>query len=106
MEKLHKNIYRITKMCSNCPFREDSHAIHLSEGRLDEIKAVLLSGENFVCHKTVYSEDPEQKPLMCAGAYEFLIKQGKPNQIMQIAERFGVETHNIATCVNLKGGTL
>lgn len=87
------NVYRITKVCSNCPFRDDKYAIHLSEGRLDEIKKTLLQGENFVCHKTVYSENEEQKPLMCAGAYEFLINEGKPNQIMQIAERFGVERH-------------
>jgi hypothetical protein len=93
MEKLHSNMYRITKMCSNCPFRNDEHAIHLSEGRLDSIKEALLRGENFVCHKTVYSKDSKQKPLMCAGAYEFLIKNKQPNQIMQIAERIGVEKH-------------
>lgn len=93
MEKLHSNMYRITKKCSNCPFRDDEHAIYLSEGRLDEIKAALLRGENFVCHKTVYSNDPKQKRLMCAGAYEFLIASKQPNQIMQIAERLGVECH-------------
>lgn len=93
MEKLHSNMYRITKMCSNCPFRNDEHAIHLSEGRLDGIKKALLRRENFVCHKTVYSDDKNQKRLMCAGAYEFLISEEKPNQIMQIAERLGVEKH-------------
>jgi len=88
MEKLHSNMYRIIKMCSNCPFRNDEHAILLADGRLDSIKTSLLNGENFTCHKTVYSEDPNK---MCAGAYEFLVKEDRPNQIMQLADRLGVE---------------
>lgn len=67
----------------------------MSEGRLEGIKEALLRGENFVCHKTVYSEDPTQKPLMCAGAYEFLLDRRQPNQIMQVAERLGVEKHKV-----------
>ncbi len=91
------NEWRVTKMCGNCPFKDDGKAIHLRAGRVDDIKKQLESGESFSCHKTVYNLDvdmnpTEEQPLkMCAGAYEYLKKINKPNQIMQVAERFGYE---------------
>lgn len=87
------NIYRCIEPCSNCPFLDNEDAIILSEGRLDEIKAGLDAGGSFNCHKTVYDE-PIRLTIglrMCHGAYEYLKAKGKPNQVMQVALRMGVE---------------
>ena len=90
-------IYRVTKPCSNCPFLDNNKAIMLADGRLDEIKADLLKGGSFNCHKTVYDLDEnmehtkKQELKMCAGAYQFLKKENKPNQQMQIAQRLGIK---------------
>ena len=92
------NMWRVIEQCSNCPFKDNGKSIHLDKGRMDEIKADLLAGENFVCHKTLYGldvnmklTDESQTPKMCAGAYRFLKKLGKPNQIMQLAQRMGYD---------------
>ncbi len=91
------SIYRCTKYCNNCPFLDNGKSINLRLGRVDNIKKDLLKGNNFVCHKTVYDLDENMNPTepqeqkMCYGAYIYLKEQNKPNQIMQIAERFGVD---------------
>lgn len=100
-ELVESNIYRVTKMCSNCPFRDNGKAIHLEEGRVDQIKAYLLSDDqgSFSCHKTAHNLDTEmngykgepQKPKMCAGAYEYLKKEGRPNLMMRLAVSMGIE---------------
>jgi len=90
-------IYRKTKMCSNCPFLKSENAIQLNDGRLDEIKKDLLGGASFNCHKTVYNLDDkmrstdEQKLKMCKGAYNFLKSKKRPNQQMQTAKRLGIK---------------
>ena len=90
-------IYRVTKPCNNCPFLDNGKAIMLADGRVDSIKEELLQGGSFNCHKTVYNlddnmnETEEQELKMCAGAYQFLKKENKPNQQMQIAQRFGIK---------------
>ena len=100
-EIVETNCYRVLKPCSNCPFVDNGKAMHLDEGRVDGLKEMLLedSGNSFNCHKSVYNLDKNMNPYdggtqplkMCAGAYNFLKKMGKPNDIMQIAERLGVE---------------
>jgi len=96
-ELVKSNIYRVLEQCPNCPFNDNGKAIHLEEGGVDKIKEMLLEGGSFNCHKTVYDLDTNmgltesQSPKMCAGAYAFLKREGKPNQIMQVAERLGVE---------------
>lgn len=99
-EVVESNVYRVTQMCSNCPFKDNGKSIQLNEGRVEEIKEMLLEGthKSFNCHKTVYNLDVNMEPYqgtqelkMCAGAYEFLKKQGKPNAQMQIAKRLGIE---------------
>jgi len=90
-------IYRVTKPCNNCPFLDNGKAIMLADGRVDSIKEELLQGGSFNCHKTVYNlddnmnETEEQELKMCAGAYQFLKKENKPNQQMQIAQRLGIK---------------
>lgn len=80
--------------CGNCPFRRDkAHLFGLSEDRVREI----VSAQSFQCHKTVdYGEfdDPDKRqgdnPQQCAGLMAMLHAEGRPNQIMQVAERLGV----------------
>lgn len=76
--------------CMNCPFRKGKgEAFCLNEGRLEEIFAAA----SFQCHKTVdYSEDtpaPGDRPQQCAGLMAVLHREGKPNQMMQVASRLG-----------------
>jgi hypothetical protein len=103
-EIVKTNIYRCTEYCPNCPFLDDGRAVHLNDGRVDDIKEMLLKDDNnsFTCHKTAYNLDnnneftEEQDPKMCKGAYEFLIKEGRPNIMMRIAMAMGVDKENIA----------
>jgi hypothetical protein len=58
--------------------------------------AEITEAAAFQCHKTVdYSGDdgPESgdKPQQCAGLMAMLHREGKPNQMMQLAERLGFE---------------
>jgi len=62
----------------------------LPQGRLDEI----FHAPAFQCHKTVNYHDDEgydqgDHPQQCAGLMAVLYRNGTPNQIMQVAERFG-----------------
>lgn len=93
-EIVESNLYRCTEHCPNCPFLDDGNAIHLKEGRVDQIKEELLKDDRqtFLCHKTVYNLDnemegtEEQQPKMCYGAYLFLKKEGTPNVSMRLEE--------------------
>ena len=97
--KLKPDIYRCTNYCKNCPFKDNGKAVHLEEGRVDQIKATLLKSDNesFNCHKTVYNLDdgmnptPPQKLKMCYGAYLYLKEQNKPNLQMKLASHLGME---------------
>ncbi len=88
------NIYRCTKPCDDCPF-VDRHKLHISENRINEIKAQLDSGLSFNCHKTVYPEvfgkEHDVGLKMCWGAWKYVKDTNNPNQQMQVAERLGIE---------------
>ena len=95
----HAKIERTVEMfdrktpCSNCPFtRDNAHRFNLPAARVEEI----LNGPAFQCHKTVNygaCEDPPRrhgsKPQQCAGLMALLHAAGRPNQIMQVAQRLG-----------------
>jgi len=92
------NEWRVLEPCSNCPFLDNGKAMHLNEGRVDDIKEDLRNGGNFTCHKTVYGlrtdmesdeESTQQQPKMCAGAYLYLKKLRIPNTIMNLAKAMG-----------------
>jgi len=100
MELVESNEYRVLKMCSNCPFRDNGKAMHLKEGRVDQLKEMLRSDSmnSFNCHKTVYDLDTDmntsgsnQALKMCAGAYEYLKSINQPNIQMSLAEAWGIE---------------
>lgn len=79
--------------CVNCPFRiGQGELFGLAPDRITEI----VRAPAFQCHKTVdYDvEDDEapgagNKPQQCAGLMAVLHREGRPNQIMRIAERLG-----------------
>ena len=77
--RVKTNTYRVveSKGCSDCPFRDNGKAMQLRDGRVDEIKAMLLESDqnSFNCHKTVY----------------ILKAHGKPNLQMRLAYSLGVE---------------
>lgn len=83
-------MFNLKHPCKNCPFRRgQGECFRLSRLRLREI----IKGVAFQCHKTVdYSEDEPSsgdKPQQCAGLMALLHREGKPNQIIQVAERLG-----------------
>lgn len=86
-------MFHLKRPCMTCPFRKGvGENFGLRKARLDEI----VKATAFQCHKTVdYSnfDDAEKRsgdrPEQCAGLMSLLHRAGKPNTIMQVAERFG-----------------
>lgn len=82
-------MFDLKRPCVNCPFRKGQGPLfQLPRRRLLEI----LNGVAFQCHKTVeYSDSDEHsqgdKPQQCAGLMALLHREGRPNQIMQTAQR-------------------
>ena len=100
-EVVKTNMYRVLEPCNNCPFVDDGKKIHLEKGRVDSIKEELLKhpDNSFTCHKTVYNLDVDmneitdykQERKMCAGAFLYLKSIKKPNTMMVLAQRIGLE---------------
>lgn len=100
-EVVKTNMYRVLEPCNNCPFIDDGKKIHLNKGRVDSIKEDLLKhpDNSFTCHKTVYNldidmneiTDYKQERKMCAGAFLYLKSIKKPNTMMILAQRIGLE---------------
>lgn len=63
----------------------------LSKGRLEGIINDIRNDMSFTCHKTLDLQSQQQQH--CAGAMVFLEREGRPNQIMRIAERMGRYNH-------------
>lgn len=84
-------MFDLTRPCVNCPFRKGQGELFaMHPDRLAEI----ISAVAFQCHKTVdynaYDEPSAgDRPQQCAGLMAVLHRSGRPNQIMQVAERFG-----------------
>lgn len=93
--------FSLRKPCSNCPFRNDDHAIELEAGRREEIIEHLLSGAHstFHCHRTVYrsdgrnhDEEGNYQPVdicQCSGAAAVARKFGRDTVMVQVATRLG-----------------
>lgn len=97
-------MYRIKKPCKDCPFLKGSSTnTTLAEGRMEEIIESLHNDNIFPCHKTIDYNDPQftdeldentafqlqEQNQFCAGAMQYLIKEGRLNAPMQIATRLG-----------------
>lgn len=93
--------FDLVRPCSNCPFRSDAH-FGLAPAR---VRGILGGGErrawwpaaSFPCHKTVqYGAGRDGRDLIpptaqqCAGVMIILTREGRPNDAMQIGERFGL----------------
>ena len=46
-------VFRLKKVCANCPFRKDIPFDGLSEDRVNDLRRRLNNGEPFHCHKTL-----------------------------------------------------
>lgn len=86
-------MFDLKRPCKTCPFRKgQGERFQLQRSRLDEI----ATGPAFQCHGTIdYSTFEEEGtwsskksgPQQCAGLMAVLHREGKPNQIMQVASR-------------------
>lgn len=81
-------MFDLVRPCNNCPIRASfAPRFGLCRDRLEEMR----DAPAFQCHKTVdYSEDdprPGNRPQQCAGMMALLHRIGKPNTIMQVAQR-------------------
>jgi hypothetical protein len=92
-------MFDLKRPCNNCPFvRGNGELFGLHPERILEI----VNGPAFQCHKTVdytHHDDPilrqGQSPQQCAGLMSLLRKIGRPNQIMRVAEYFGVNLNHL-----------
>jgi hypothetical protein len=98
--------FKLTKPCSNCPFRKQG-GIALAPGRVEGIIGTLTRDDTstFHCHKTVHhprtggewvdAEDGDAQYLAggqeswCAGAMIYLETVGRPNVGMRLGRVFG-----------------
>lgn len=93
-------MFDLKRPCKNCPFRKgQGERFGLNRLRLREIK----NAPAFPCHKTIdysASDDGEtttdtvyknDAPQQCAGLMAVLKREDADNQIMQVAQRFGVD---------------
>lgn len=89
--------FDLTRPCNNCPFRTDLTP-YLRSRLVQEILGcgkVAWPATWFACHKTVDYSDGGNKGRVhentqhCAGVLIILQRDGRPNDAMQLAERFG-----------------
>lgn len=85
--------YGMKTPCATCPFRKDISP-YLTRWRVREIERSLVQAE-FACHKTTEHDDegehvPTSREIHCAGALILCEKEGRPSQMMRIAEQLGL----------------
>lgn len=92
--------YGLKTPCANCPFRTDVKPYIRAERAHD----ILAAQGEFHCHKTITTgetivEDCDEEwaeivddshAQVCAGFLIVLEHEGRPNQMMRIAERLGM----------------
>ena len=84
-------MFDLKRPCKTCPFLKSNGAsFALGKERLGEI----FEGPAFQCHGTVDYENFDdakkrqgRKPQQCAGLMALLHREGRDNQIMQVAQR-------------------
>jgi len=81
--------------CKDCPFRRSQARNYaLPKERLREI----IEATAFECHKTTGVAGPKKDPQQCAGLIAALNAAGRPNTIMQVANRLeGITFDHIDT---------
>lgn len=92
--------FDLKRPCAHCPFRCDIRPFLTAE-RVEGIEESLVRS-TFACHETTeYVEDDEgggdlaatADSQHCAGALILMEKEGRPSQMMRIAERLGMYDH-------------
>jgi hypothetical protein len=96
--------FDLVRPCGDCPFRSDRPAYL----RPERVRQILGAGKgrrwwpasSFPCHNTIVygdaDDDGNSKTTVpptaqqCAGVMIILTREGRPNDAMQIAERFGM----------------
>lgn len=85
-------MFDLMSPCVNCPFRKGvGSRFQLTPARLEEIRRAPA----FPCHKTIVLDDEDRQAphspnaQQCAGLMALLHREGRPNQIMQVADRLG-----------------
>jgi hypothetical protein len=82
--------HKLKKPCNNCPFRAKG-AIELMPGRVPGIIEFLRNDLNFFqCHKTTYSDTPEES--MCMGALAFMFKN---HHRLPVLSRFAIHSKEL-----------
>lgn len=84
-------MFDLKRPCRNCPFRKG----HGSQFRLGRERVMeIAKATAFQCHKTVdydhWADEAKRagdRPQQCAGLMAVLYRDGRDNQITQIAER-------------------
>lgn len=94
--------FDLKKPCANCPFRTDIPFYLRAERAVEIAESLRDKGESFPCHKTVdydAGEDDDGNVVAdrdrsneqhCAGAAIILLKEDRPNQILQVGSRLGL----------------
>jgi hypothetical protein len=92
--------FDLVRPCSNCPFRSD-RPFHLRRERVLEIlgdpscEKRWWPAASFPCHKTIKYRGDDTVNIgpdaqQCAGVMGVLHRTNRPNDAMQLAERFGL----------------
>lgn len=98
------DMFALRSPCVDCPFtKKNARNFALGKERIEEI----VSGPAFPCHKTIDYDAADRDdldddddglravayrpsgPMQCPGLMAILHKAGRPNQIMQVAQRLG-----------------
>ena len=95
--------FDLVRPCSDCPFRSD-RPFHLNRERVLEILGDpggkrWWPAPSFVCHKTIEYRADDRVHIgpdaqQCAGVMGVLHHVNRPNDAMQLAERFGLWNPN------------
>lgn len=90
--------YSLITPCAQCPFRTDIKPFITAE----RAESILTADGEFHCHKTIEVGDnidddknwaevtDDKNAQVCAGFLICLEHEGRPNQMMRIAERIGM----------------
>jgi hypothetical protein len=83
-------------VCSTCPFHRAGPGQRIAHSLSPERRAEIVhtmheQGHSFVCHSEAHGLVPAGPagPRQCTGAAVILAREGRPNQVMQVAVRLG-----------------
>jgi hypothetical protein len=91
--------FDLVRPCGDCPFRSDKRAYL----RPERVREILGGGKgrqhwpacSFPCHRTIVYDEGDRATIppsaqQCAGVMIILTREGRWNDAMQVAQRFGL----------------